>query len=50
MKKYLIIECDELSDAYECDADRTPICLTDDFEKFNHYGYEIYEVQKKWRA
>lgn len=42
--KYLIIKCDELSDQYECDADRTPICLTDDFEKFDKYGYEIYEI------
>lgn len=42
--KYLIIKCSELSDQYECDADRTPVCLTDDFEKYNRYGYEIYEI------
>ena len=42
--KYLIIKCSELSDQYECDADRTPVCLTDDFEKYDKYGYEIYEI------
>lgn len=42
--KYLIVKCRELNDQYECDADRTPICLTDDFKKFDKYGYEIYEI------
>ena len=42
--KYLIIECTELGDQWECDADRTPICITDDFNKFNEYGYEIYKI------
>ena len=46
MKRYLIIKCAELSNTFECDANRTPICLTNDFDKFNRYGYEIYEVQK----
>ena len=44
--KYLIIRCDELRDQWECDADRTPICLTDDYSKYNCRGYEIYEIQK----
>lgn len=44
--KYLIIKCDELSDQYECDADRTPICMTDNYSKYCGYGYEIYELQK----
>jgi hypothetical protein len=42
--KYLVVKCNELDDQWECDADREPVCLTDDFEKFNKYGYEIYEI------
>lgn len=42
--KYLIIKCVELEDQFECDADRTPICITDNFNKFNKYGYEIYMI------
>lgn len=43
MYKYLVIKCDELGDQYECDANRTPVCLTNDVEQFG-YGYEIYEI------
>ena len=43
--KYLVVECTELGDQWECDADRTPICLTDDYSKYNKMGYEIYEVK-----
>lgn len=42
--KYLIIECEELGDQWECDANRTPVCITDDFDKYNQYGYEIYKI------
>lgn len=42
--KYLVVKCSELDDQWECDANREPVCLTDDFEKFNEYGYEIYEI------
>lgn len=41
--KYLIIKCDELGDQWECDANRTPICITNDYSKYG-YGYEIYEL------
>lgn len=41
---YLVVKCDELSDQYECDADRTPICVTKNYNKYNHPGYEIYEI------
>ena len=44
MTKYLIVKCEELGDQWECDADRTPVCMTDDYEKFNKWGYEIYEL------
>lgn len=46
MAKYLIVKCDELSDQYECDADRIPVCLTDNWTYYNEYGYEVYEVLK----
>ena len=42
--KYLIIKCTALNDQWECDADRTPVCITDDFNKYNQYGYEIYKI------
>lgn len=42
--KYLIIECEELHDQFECEANRTPVCMTDDFYKFNKIGYEIYKL------
>lgn len=34
MAKYLIVKCVELADQYECDADRTPIALVDDWEAY----------------
>lgn len=42
--KYLIIQCDELLDQYECDADRKPICITDNIDIWKAYGYEIFEI------
>ncbi len=44
--KYLIVECEELHDQYECEANRIPLCMTDDISKYEHeFGYEIYEVK-----
>lgn len=47
MKKYyLIVKCKLLNDQFECDADKTPLCLTDDWKKScpkNEY-FEVYEV------
>ena len=42
--KYLIMKCTFLGDQYECDADREPVCMTDDPTPYG-YGYEVYEVQ-----
>ena len=46
---YLIVKCKELDDQWECDCDRTPMCLTDDLSSWNSNGadyyYEVYEVQ-----
>lgn len=44
MKKYLIVKCDALGDQFECDANRTPLCLTDNCSTYG-YGYEVYELQ-----
>ena len=41
--KYLIVECRELGDQWECDADRTPICVTDDPSKYGR-GHEVWEI------
>lgn len=43
--KYLIVKCVDLNDQYECDADRTPICMTDNKEEYWKSNYEIYEVR-----
>ena len=45
---YLIMKCDELGDQYECDANREPITLVDDWEKWFYdtnpeYRFEVYE-------
>lgn len=44
MAQYLIVKCDELGDQWECDANRTPVCLTDDYTPYWKIGYEVYEV------
>lgn len=44
MKKYLIIKCNPLDDQYECDADRTPLKVVDDYSEFDKKGYEVYEI------
>lgn len=48
MTKYLIVKCEELGDQYECDADREPMFLVDDWEEWfakNHptYRFEVYK-------
>lgn len=45
MYKYLVIECNELGDQWECDADRKPVCLVEDYSQYNKRGYEIYEIK-----
>lgn len=41
--KYLVVKCEELHDQYECDANKTPFCLTDDYSNFG-IGYKVYEI------
>lgn len=42
-KMYLIVKCDELCDQFECDADRMPVCLTEDASQYG-LGFEVYQV------
>ena len=42
--KYLIIKCIPLSDQYECDADREPVCITNDTTAYEGKSYDIYEI------
>lgn len=43
---YLIVECRPLNDQWECDADRTPICLTKDYSSYYEFRYEVYKVKE----
>ena len=48
MTKYLIVKCTELVDEFECDADREPMFLVDNWEDWfnkNHptYQFEVYK-------
>lgn len=49
LRKYLIVKCVELGDQWECDADRKPITLVDNWRKYlksHRKGfYEVYELQ-----
>lgn len=42
MKEYLIIKCETLDDQWECDANRTPLCMVNDYSKYG-LGYEVWE-------
>lgn len=42
MKEYLIIKCEALGDQWECDANRTPLCMVTDYSKYG-LGYEVWE-------
>lgn len=47
MGKYLIVRCIDLNDQYECDADRRPIVLVDNWEEWiSAHPKEHYEVYK----
>ena len=41
---YLIVKCRELIDGWECDADRTPFCMTDNPSLYGR-SFEVYELQ-----
>ena len=51
--KYLIIKCEELGDQWECDCDRKPLTMCDNWEKWYqenqkniNYSFEVYEYIK----
>lgn len=44
MGKYIIVECEELSDAWECDCDRTVKKVVEDCEPYWSFGYEIWLI------
>lgn len=46
MFQFLIVECIELHDQYECECDCTPVCLTNDISEYNKEGYAIYKIRK----
>jgi hypothetical protein len=49
MSKYLIVRCVNLKDQYECDADRTPLVLVEDYVEWlktyakKNEWYEVYQ-------
>lgn len=48
--KYLIMRCDELGDQYECDANRIPVTMTNDWTTWYKktepdYYFEVYEYK-----
>ena len=49
--KYLIVKCEPLSDGWECDANRIPLCVTDNLDEYKgEWGYEIYEIRSDGRT
>lgn len=49
--KYLIVKCESLSDGWECDANRTPLCVTNNLDEYKgKWGYEIYEIRSDGRT
>ena len=50
MTKYLIMKCEELGDQFECDANREPMFLVDDWKKWYwenqpNYMFEVYKFE-----
>lgn len=42
--KYLVIKCIPLSDQYECDAYREPVCVANNKTAYEGKSYDIYEI------
>lgn len=45
---FLIVKCFPLSDQFECDCDREPICVTQDTSKYGD-EYEVYAIYEDGR-
>lgn len=48
MKKYLIVKCEPLDDQYECDANRIPLCIAEDWKSLalDCEFFEAYEINE----
>lgn len=44
--KYLIVECEEMDYPIGCDADRKMICVTNNYQPFKKFGYEVYKIEE----
>ena len=44
MGKFLIVRCVDLNDQYECDADRTPLVLVNDYVEW----LKVYAKKSEW--
>lgn len=44
MERYIIVECEELNDAWECDCDRTVKRVVEDYKPYWSFGYEIWLI------
>lgn len=44
-KKYLILKCEESDESWGREANRTPICLTNDYSNYG-YDYEVWEIEE----
>ena len=50
-EKYLIMKCEELGDQWECDCNRTPITMCEDWQKWYQqnknikYDFQVYEFK-----
>ena len=46
MAQYLIVKFDECGDQWECDGNRTPIFMTDNWQRdYPDYEFEVYELE-----
>lgn len=43
---YLVVKCTPLTDQYETDAHREPLCITADLVSYEGEGYEVYQIKE----
>ena len=49
MMKCLIVKCVPLNDQWECDADRIPMFITDDWKRdAPDYTFEVWEIKENY--
>lgn len=42
---YLVVAATPLSDGWETDAEREPLCITTNLNPYEGVGYEVYQVK-----